>query len=133
MNGSGYLGCSLAAAAVLGLPLGPARAADEPLTLSARTEWVVDYASERCSLHRGFGEGENSVNLRIDWFGPGAEHRILLVGPAVPKFTAARGELAFRLTPDTELRPGYTINGPFLDQPAVSFGSTFLPHDPREA
>jgi hypothetical protein len=122
----------LALAALLLWPL-PAQAADEPTRLAASTDWVVDYADERCSLHRGFGEGEHSVNLRIDWFGPRPEHRVLLVGSAVPKSASARGEIAVRLTPDAEPRPGYTINGTFLDQPAVSFNLTFLPFDPAQA
>jgi hypothetical protein len=115
------------------LPFAPAQGVGEPNRLPARTEWVVDYAEERCSLHRGFGEGESSVNLRIDWFGPKPEHRVLLVGPGVPKLTSASDEIALRLTPDPELRPGYTINGTFLDQPAVSFNLAFLPFDPAQA
>jgi hypothetical protein len=111
-------------------PLVPAKADDEAVRLAARTEWVVDYADERCSLHRGFGEGDASVNLRIDWYGPRPGHRIMLVGPGVPKFGTAWNDLGFRLTPDAELRPAGGINGTFLDQPAVSFGATFLPYDP---
>ena len=120
-------------ALLFALPMAPALAAEEPTRLAARTEWVVDYADERCSLHRGFGEGEHSVNLRIDWFGPKPEHRVLLVGPGVPKFRSAMGEVAYRLTPDTELRPGTAINGTFLDEPAISFTLTFLPFDPEHA
>lgn len=122
----------IAAAALLATPLLPVRAEDEPLRLAPRTEWVVDYANERCSLHRGFGESDASVNLRIDWFGPRPGHRIMLVGPAVPKFGTAWSDLGYRLTPDTELRPEGGINGTFLDQPAVSFGATFLPYDPDQ-
>lgn len=120
----------MAAAGLLALPLVPARAEDEVTRLTPRTEWVVDYAKERCSLHRGFGEGDGTVNLRIDWFGPRPGHRIMLVGPAVPKFRTAANDIAYRLTPDAEPRPSSAISGTFLDQPAVSFGASFQPYDP---
>lgn len=122
----------VAAAALAVLALQPAWAADETLRLEPSSEWVLDYADERCSLHRRFGEADDSINLRIDWFGPLPTHRILLVGPAVPHARMPTSDLAFRFTPDPGMRPTTGINGTFLDQPAVSFGTSFLPYDPEE-
>jgi hypothetical protein len=87
--------------ALLMMPVA-ADAADEPLRLAPRTEWVLDYADERCSLHRGFGEAENVLNLRIDWFGPRSTYRFLVVGSAVPRIDRPFSELRHRYTPDNE-------------------------------
>ena len=115
-----------------GLLASPASAQSSvaPLRLEPRTEWVLDYAEERCSLHLGFGEGEDSLNLRIDWFGPRSHFRFLVVGPAVPKLAGAWSDLRYRFTPDAEHREGMGINGTYRDLPAVSFGTSFLAVEP---
>ena len=116
---------------VAGLMASPALAQSSaaPVRLEPRTEWVLDYSQERCSLHSGFGDGENSLNLRIDWFGPGPYYRFLVVGQAVPKLAGATSTLRYRFTADTEHREGMSNKGTFLELPALSFSGTFLPHE----
>ena len=122
----------IAAWLVAGLTASPALAQSNaaPLRLEPRTEWVLDYAEERCSLHLGFGEGDDSLNLRIDWFGPRSHFRFLVVEPAVPKLAGAWSDLRYRFTPDAEHREGMGINGTYRDLPAVSFGTSFLAAEP---
>jgi hypothetical protein len=110
----------------LGVPAAPAAAA-EPLRLSPRTDWVLDYADERCSLHLGLGDGDQALNLRIDWFGPRSAHRFLLVGENVPNVNTATSDIQFRFTPDAEPREAMALNGEFRDLPAVSFAASFVP------
>lgn len=111
----------------------PASAADEPaLALEPTTDWVLDYAEERCSFYRAFGDGEDALTLRIDSFGPGADVRFLVIGPAIPEFGQPTDDLAYRLTPDEGERETMGLNGKVEDLPAISFTANFSPYvDPE--
>lgn len=103
--------------------------AEEPLRLAPTTDWLLDYAEERCTLHRGFGERDNALTLRIDWYGPRSSSRVLLIGASVPELSQVMTRLTHRFTPDSQDRESSGLNGHAGDLPAVSFSTRFLPYD----
>lgn len=120
---------TIAAAICLALPA--AAGAEEPPSPSKpSTPWVLDYAEERCSLNRTFGEGDDWIGLRLDNFGSWRDYRVLVIGKAVPKSRRPTLEFTYRLTPDAEHRGGSAIGGTANELPAVSFSISFAPHDP---
>lgn len=110
-----------------------APAADEPaLVLEPTSDWVLDYAEERCSFYRTFGNGQDALILRIDSFGSATEYRILVTGPAVPDVDVPTSDLVVRLTPDTEDRLVQGLNGKVGESPGVSFSISFGPYEDLE-
>jgi len=108
----------------------PASAADKPvLILEPSSEWVLDYAEERCSFYREFGEGSDALTLRFDSFGPGVDYRFLVVGPAVPEFGQPTDDMSVRFTPDDEEREAMGLNGRVGDLPAISFAGAIAPYE----
>ena len=102
--------------------------APSPLVLQPATGWSVDYADERCSLMRTFGEGEQSIRLQVDSFGNPYRYRLLLVGKPLPHSAVrATGSIRYRLSPDSEPRQTATLEGRSNDLAAISFDSLFGP------
>jgi hypothetical protein len=127
-------------AAILGpvallLQSGPTAAADGPRILPASSDWALDFAEERCSLIREFGEGDDKIRLQIDAFGPSHGYRVMLSGGLVPGSDAARmTELRVGYSPDSAERERFTLFvGKFGEDNAVSFGRGFLPDLPQPA
>jgi hypothetical protein len=102
----------------------------EPVRLEPSSNWLVDYADERCSLSRTFGTGEQAVQLRIDSFGSWRDYRWLVTGRAVPRAGRSFGELKLRFSPDAEDRKANVLNGTVSGASAVSFTAAFAPPDP---
>lgn len=102
--------------------------AKEPLRLAASSAWAVDYADERCSLARDFGEGDQTVHLRIDSFGSWRDYRFLVAGKAVPRIRRTLTEFGFALTPDGKERETGSLNGTIDGLSAVSFSGSFTPY-----
>jgi len=98
-----------------------------PVVLAPSTDWVLDYANERCGLSRGFGSGDQSVTLRIDSFGSWRDYRLLVAGPAVPRQRNPLSKFSARLTPDREDRKAASLNGMIERMPASSFTLAFAP------
>jgi hypothetical protein len=112
----------------------PALAADQPvLDLEPTSDWVLDYAEERCSFFRTFGQGQHALTLRIDSFGSAVDLRFLVFGPAVPKVAVPTREMTVRFTPDIQDRRTLGLNGKSGDQPAVAFSANFGPFEDPEA
>ena len=108
----------------------PASAADKSvLVLEPSSEWVLDYAEERCSFYREFGQGDVALTLRIDSFGPGVDYRMVVVGPAVPEFGRPTDDMTIRFTRDDEEREAMGLNGKVDDLPAISFTVAIAPHE----
>jgi hypothetical protein len=61
--------CIAAFAGALPLAAASAATAQETLALGPSSDWILDYADERCMLFRVFGEGREEVRLRIDSYG----------------------------------------------------------------
>lgn len=117
----------LAAIALLCTSGAAARTA-EPIVLAPTTDWILDYAPERCSLTRGFGEGENAVRIQIDSYGNLEGLRVLLAGPAVPESQDPSGRLSVQMTPDKEPRQDiFAVMGKTGLLDSVSFSLDFLP------
>lgn len=105
-----------------------ARAADlDTIVLPKSSDWVLDYAAERCSLIRTFGEGENSARLQIDSFGSLHGLRLMVAGTVLPRLPGGPDEIKVQLTPDPEARELMALQGTAGDVGAVSFGMMFLP------
>ncbi len=119
---------SLVSAALL-LQAGPVHAADDPRVLAPVSDWTLDFADERCSLIREFADGDDTIRLQIDSFGPRPGYRVMLSGDLVPGSDAARmTELRVGYSADTRARERLTMFvGRFGDKNAVVFGRGFLP------
>jgi len=101
----------------------------EPLVLNPSTDWVLDFAEERCSLVRGFGEGDDAVRFQIDSFGQNYNYRVLVAGKPISIGNGPTGELRYRLTSDSELRPKIdTLEGRSGEAAALAFHTAFGPH-----
>jgi hypothetical protein len=108
----------------------PASAADKPVVvLEPSSEWVLDYAEERCSFYRDFGQGDDALTLRIDSFGPGVDYRMVVVGPAIPEFGRPTDDMTIRFTPDEEERETMGLNGKVGDLPAIGFTIAITPYE----
>jgi hypothetical protein len=116
---AGILGATQAAAG---------HAADlPPLVLEPTSQWTLDFADERCSLSRSFGNGENAVRLQIDSYGY-QNYRMLVSGPSVPKSNRPTDTLRYAFTADkVERDPTTALMGTSNDLPAASFSFVFLP------
>jgi hypothetical protein len=119
-------------AAVLGQPFSATAADDGLRVLAPSSSWTLDFADERCSLIREFAEGDDTIRLQIDSYGPNPGYQVMISGDLVAGSDAA---------PLTEFRVGYSpdagardemqmIIGKFGDDNAVSFGPGFLPDAP---
>jgi len=121
---------TLAIAAVLGF-LAPAAAHGaeerEPLVLEATSDWVLDYADQRCTLVRAFGEGSNEVRLRIDSFGSWTSFRFTAIGKRLPGSHGPTGDLVVRFTPDAEGRDTGALRGKSDGIEAAAFSTTLAP------
>ncbi len=105
----------------------PAFAAREPLVLAPTSDWVLDYADERCTLLRVFGEGENELKVRIDSFGSWTTFRFTVVGELMPKTRRPVGDLKVRFNPDPEDRDVGALYGKAGDARAATFVTYVLP------
>jgi len=118
-------------AAALLQPIG-AQAADEPRVLAPSSGWTLDFADERCSLIRDFGEGDDKLRLQIDSYGTRHGYRVMISGDPVPRgFNVPITEVRVGYSPDTQRREQLTaMTGTSGETTAASFTGGFLP-DPR--
>ena len=105
----------------------PAEARDRQYVLEPTSDWVLDYAAERCTLVRRFGAGDEEVRLRIDSFGSWTGFRFLVAGEPVPNSRRPSGTTWVRFTPDTAERQLRSLHGESDDVPAVGFLHAFVP------
>jgi hypothetical protein len=124
-----------AAASVLSLGLPNAAQSQErsPLILEPTSDWVLDYADERCSLNRTYGESPEALFLRIDSFGSVIGYRFQIAGPTVPPARVPTSEMTIRFTPDAEDRKTQSLHGKVGELPAVSFSASFATYEDSEA
>ncbi|KRA81492.1 hypothetical protein [Altererythrobacter sp. Root672] len=99
----------------------------EPLILQPTSEWVLDYAPERCTLLREYGENDQKLKLRVDSFGSWVSFRVTVSGKLVPKSFGPVGDLSVRLTHDERERARRAFFGKAGSQPAAFFGLDFVP------
>jgi hypothetical protein len=116
-------------AVVLLAALLPAVGWAEPIR-EPSSNWVLDYADERCSLSRTFGTGEQAVQLRIDSFGSWRDYRFLVTGRPVPRAARSFGEVRLRFNSDSDDRKVDVLNGTVSGASAVSFNAAFAPSEP---
>jgi len=119
---------SSAMAAVL-VPHAPVHA-QKALVLEPSSPWAVDYAEERCSLVRVFGDEKQSFSLRIDAYSPKNQFRTLMVSNLIPAINTTVIKFERSFSPDTQERDGVEgITGIIGDKRAVSSGIHFEPVD----
>lgn len=99
----------------------------DTLVLEKSSDWVLDYAEERCSLIRTFGDGSNAVRLQIDSYGNPDSLRLMVAGTALPRLSGGPDTIKVQLTPDTQPREVAVLQGTAGDVGAVSFSLRFLP------
>jgi hypothetical protein len=121
----------VASLAILVQPM-PAWSADEARVLAPSSAWTLDFADERCSLIREFGEGDEKTRLQIDSYGTKFGYRVLISGGLVQAATVAPvTEVRVGYSPDAgERERFYAMAGTSGDDKAISFTQGFLP-DPR--
>ncbi|MCB5424980.1 hypothetical protein H0274_06915 [Altererythrobacter sp. CC-YST694] len=101
-----------------------------PTVLSPMGPWTVDYAEERCSLIRRFGDDEKSLVLQIDSYGSPHQFRALVFGDYVPASNRPTGKISYKFTPDREYRQDQrAIFGKSGISNATSFLTAFSPND----
>ena len=120
-------GTILTAALAALMLTGPPAQAREPRALEPSTDWLLDYADERCTLTRGFGEGRDALRLQVDSHGSAHDFRILLAGRSIPASRDPSGAVQYRLTPDTTDRQAPALLGKAGQLNAVFFTATFGP------
>ena len=77
----------------------PAHAATE--TMDPTSAWTVDYADEKCSLLRDFGDVEkDGIGLRIDSYGSLVDFRVNVIGKKLPKARKPMSLTEVELPPD---------------------------------
>lgn len=110
----------------------PTLAVDDPRILVPVSDWTLDFADERCSLIREFGDGDDRVRLQLDSFGPtGRGYLVMISGDLVPG-SGVNPVIGFRLSysPDTAERALFQVPiGKFDRDNAVSFKPGFLPYE----
>lgn len=107
---------------------GTCQAADlDTIVLDKSSDWVLDYAKERCSLIRTFGEGDYAVRLQIDSFGDLHELRVVAAGSALPRLPGGADMIKLQLTPDAKPRELLVQEGDAGDMRGVSFRFSFVP------
>lgn len=117
------------ALAILAVPAGAAP--KPPLVLEPTSQWNLDYAAERCSLLRRFGDEKDGVTLQIDSFGAVASFRFLIFGKAIPRTSASSSDVWYRFTPDVVERDQGALRGRSSGKvPAVSFNADFSAYKP---
>jgi len=76
----------------------------EPRRLEPTSKWVLDYANERCTLLRNFGQGDKAVLLRMDSFGSRGNFRVTLSGKDVPRSSTPDSRGSFYFPGDRDSR-----------------------------
>ncbi|GEM_PF-1197460 len=114
---------TVAAAAIAASAPAQAR---EPKQLRPSSEWGLDYAEERCSLFRTFGE-DNEIQFRIDAYGRPFAYRMMFWGPDLPRSRTPFSTMQYRLTPDAELRETSVSQGEMGGVEARFLTLTLLP------
>lgn len=111
----------------------PAHARDA-VQLTPNSDWVLDYADERCSLFRTFGTGRDELHLQIDSYGTYYNYYVTLAGNGVPRSQGANGTLSYRLTPDHQMRRDLpALLGQAGNRRTISITLDFGPHLSAEA
>lgn len=96
--------------------------------LEPSTVWLLDFAEERCSLIREFSNGDHTMRLQIDAFGPTAGYRVMLSGDLIPTSFRRFTRFAVAYSPDEGPRPSMSMMpGRYMGDRAVSYGPAFLP------
>jgi hypothetical protein len=103
--------------------INPVHAAAEPVKLKATSAWNVDYAEERCRLARRFGEGDQSVFLFMDLYGPSEYYRLTIAGKPL-RVGATRGEATIQFGPGEQEQQLAFLNGNLGKEPAFIFSSS---------
>jgi hypothetical protein len=83
-------------------------AAPDPLRLKPSSLWNVRHEMEFCRLGRAFGEGDQSVQLTFERFGPGDEFRLLISGKAMRERATTSVSIRFGAEQSPEMF-GYTL------------------------
>ena len=73
--------------------------------------WVLDYADERCTLARNFGNVNDTILLRIDSFGSWSNFHLTIAGRALPRLSTPARPGGYRLTGDSESRDARLLFG----------------------
>lgn len=107
----------------IALPTLCVAATPEPLVLKPSSAWQVDYAEERCRLAHQFGEGEQTVLLAMDRFGPSEYFRLTIAGKPA-KTNVEKGEATVQFGPSEQEQRIQFVNGTLGEEPALVFSSS---------
>ncbi len=109
-------------AAAVAFPSPSAAATPEPLVLKPSSTWQVNYAEDQCRLARQFGEGEQSVLLFMDRYGPSEYFRMSISGKPM-RTSIEKGDADVQFGPVEAEQQLLFLNGFLGKQPALVFAS----------
>lgn len=116
-------------AGLFAVPASAAQGARDAIRVEPTSQWVVDYADERCSIVREFGSGENAIRLQIDTYGTWNGLWVILSGPLVPRIRKPYGFARYRLPGDPKPREeSVALFGSVNEHAAVRFSIGFSPY-----
>lgn len=90
--------------------VGNPAAAAEPTVLVPSSQWILDYADNRCRLVRTFGAGTQKALLFFDQSAPGNRFGLSAAGADLKRFRAGRPTLV-RINETVEARKTEPFNG----------------------
>jgi len=98
------------------------------------SNWVVDYANERCSLMRDFGTGDDTVRFQLDSYGSWSDFRVLLVGKPISITTSPSARASIRFSNELLYREVGILQGisGAEKRPSISFQVLIAPETNAE-
>ena len=124
---------AFASAAVFSYP-SAARADEGPEMVEPSSPWNIEYAESSCRLSRIFGEGDDTIVLALDRFGPGGGFQMIVAGKELRRLTTRAPviEVETRFGPYEEATETSAFAGDLGKfKPALIIGGTGLGPDPE--
>lgn len=114
----------------LAIQVSPIQAAEptKPLSLAPSSDWVLDYAEDRCAMTRRFGTGDNTLYFRILTYSSFSGFRYVVFGKPIPPQKAFTGKLKYGFRGDSPRHlSAESVAGRIGDFSSISFGATIQP------
>ena len=81
---------TLSSAIIFTILSSPVLAAKEEIVLEPSSKWMIDYASEDCTLSRTFGKDDKNLTLNISRFKPSDTFELLFISKYLKKASSAK-------------------------------------------
>ena len=110
------LGALVSCMAAVGLVAGPAAAQNQTRVdaFKANGPWAMDYGDDYCRLSRNFSDGTNDLSVAFERIQPGADMRLIMIGPELKTYRGA-SELGWHFTPSDAERKAVPMRSKTAD------------------